>query len=110
MKISTSMLLLSLACSGAHANGFTDGNMLQQWSRGSGDVATDIVNTSLFIGYVRGVADTGDGVLFCIRNNVTVGQCVAVAEKYLENNPEKWNHEAAPLVIAALQQAFPCGK
>jgi len=109
MKISTSMLLLSLACSGAHA-GFINGNQLQQWSKGSGDVGADLVNASLFSGYVSGVVDTGDDVLFCTGNGVTLGQCVMVVAKYLENNPEKWNLAAPALVIGAMQQAFPCGK
>ena len=108
MKISTSMLLLSLVCSGAHA--FTDGNTLRGWSTGSGDAGADIVNSSVFMGYVRGLVDTGDGVLFCPSDNVTVGQCSAVVAKYLENNPEKWNLAAQTLVIGAMQQAFPCGK
>jgi hypothetical protein len=104
MKISTSMLLLSLACSGAHA-GFIDGNRLQQWSRGG-----DSAGAGLFMGYVSGIADTGDGLLFCPGIRVVVGQLTAVVEKYLENNPEKWDYEAAPLVIRAMQQAFPCEK
>jgi hypothetical protein len=104
MKISTSMLLLSLACSGAHA-GFIDGNRLQQWSRGD-----DSAGAGLFMGYVVGVADTGDGVLFCPGIGVIVGQLTAVVAKYLENNPEQWDHEAMPLVTRALLQAFPCEK
>jgi len=109
MKISTSLVLLSLACSSAHA-GFIDGNQLQQWSTGSGDVGANLVGASLFSGYVSGVVDTGDDVLFCTSNGVTLGQCVAVVMKYLENNPEKWNLAAPALVIGAMQQTFPCGK
>jgi len=111
MKTLTSIILLFLACSNVDAY-FTDGNELQQWLSLSEDEATidSRYHAGLFRGYVSGVVDTGNEVLFCTGNGVTRGQYTAVIAKYIENNPARWNQGASSLAIEAMQQAFPCKK
>jgi hypothetical protein len=101
--------LLFMVCGDVYA-GFTAGNELQEWLSKSEAANESRYDTGIFRGYVSGVVDTGDGVLFCTGNGVTRGQYTAVVSKYIKNNPEKWNKGASYLVIEAMQQAFPCKK
>ena len=61
----------------------------------------------MFLGYVVGVAETSNGVLFCSDSGVTNGQNAAIVIKYLRNNPEKWANGANWLVLDALTTAHP---
>jgi hypothetical protein len=61
-------------------------------------------------GYITGVADALDGVLFCIPNDVKVGQLIAMTERYLRDNPDKWNRNADTLIVESLRPSFPCAK
>lgn len=98
-----------LFCSNSHAD-FTTGNELQQWLSASESADESRYDTGLFRGYVSGVVDTGNDVLFCTTQGVNRGQYTAVVAKYIKNNPEKWNIGASSLVIDAMKQAFPCKK
>ena len=90
--------------------GFTNGNELYRWLEESENSSGSPFESGLFSGYVAGVVDTGDGILFCTTSGVTRGQNSAVVAKYLKNNPEKWSQPADTLVIDAMKQAFPCKK
>lgn len=96
-------------CGNVYA-GFTNGNELQEWLSESEAANESRYHTGLFRGYVSGVVDTGNDILFCTGSGVTRGQYSAVIAKYIKNNPEKWNKSASSLVIEAMQQAFPCKK
>jgi hypothetical protein len=63
-------------------------------------------------GVVEGVqaADTmhgGKAAFFEIPDGVTVGQCVAVVKKYLNDHPEKLHLDATFSILQALHAAFP---
>lgn len=88
--------------------GFTDGNELHRWLQEDEKQNGSHFEAGLFKGYVGGVVDTGDGILFCTTSKVTRGQNSAVVAKYIKNNPEKWNQPAQNLVIEAMKAAFPC--
>lgn len=90
--------------------GFIDGNELHQWLKEYENPNGSAFKSGLFNGYVGGVVDTGDGILFCTTSGVTRGQHSAVVAKYLKNNPEKWNQPAESLVTEAMKEAFPCKK
>lgn len=90
--------------------GFTDGNELYQWLLEDENPNGSMFKAGLFKGYVGGVVDLGNGVLFCTTTGVTRGQFTAVAAKYLRNNPEKWNKSADSIVVEAMKEAFPCKK
>lgn len=89
---------------------FTNGNELQEWLSRSEDKNESRYHTGLFRGYVSGVIDTGNDVLFCTPDGVTRGQYIAVVAKYIKEHPEQWNLSASTLVINALRQVFPCKK
>lgn len=74
------------------------------------DTAGDFTNSAMLSGYVIGVADLGDKILFCTPSNSTVGQLVAVTLKYLREHPEKWSLPADEVVTQALRNSFPCKK
>jgi len=60
--------------------------------------------------FTLGVADAGDGLVFCIPKDVIAGQLEAIVIKYVRASPEYWNQPAAQLIMNALHQAFPCKK
>lgn len=104
-------LLLFLMLSANIALGFfTDGNELYQWMVEDEKENGSRFKSGLFKGYVNGVVDIGDGILFCTPTGVTRGQFTAVAAKYLKEHPEKWNMSADGIVVDALAGAFPCKK
>ncbi|MCZ4330965.1 Rap1a/Tai family immunity protein [Castellaniella denitrificans] len=104
---------LALSCPVASA-GFVDGYQLKKWSDGSDRVqhgskqSLDLADESYLIGYISGISDFGDGLIFCSPSNARLGQLMGVTRKHLLANPEKWNQPAAMLVVEALMQAFPC--
>jgi len=87
---------------------FTDGNELQKWMNNTNKENGNRHSVGLFKGYISGVVDTGNNILFCTEDGVTRGQYMAVVIKYIENNPEKWNQGASVIVLEALTKAFPC--
>lgn len=107
----TSFLLLVLLSSSAYA-AFTDGNELQGWladSETAGDLSyKQSYGTGIFRGYVSGVVDVGNDILFCTGGGVTRGQYTAVVIKYIKEHPEEWNLPASQLVTNGLKKAFPC--
>lgn len=90
--------------------GFTDGNELYKYMLELENPNGSELGYGLFMGYVGGVVDVGDGVLFCTTSGVTRGQFIAIVAKYLKNNPEKWNMSADSIVFYAMKEAFPCKK
>ncbi|MDM3952882.1 Rap1a/Tai family immunity protein [Pseudomonas alloputida] len=60
-----------------------------------------------FIGYVGGVSEVVQGVLFCAPDTATHGQSAAIVAKYLKDHPEQWDKPASSIVITALSNAYP---
>jgi hypothetical protein len=108
MKFTQIMLLVTALSSSAHALAYT-GNDLIQWlpeyEANKGSWAG-----GMFLGYVGGVSEVGQGVLYCAPATATHGQSAAITAKYLRNNPEKWNLSASSLIVSALQAAYPACK
>ncbi len=67
----------------------------------------DYVSASHFMGYVTGVADALDTIMFDIPVGTKKDQIMAIVGKYLENNPDKWRLNGNVLVVNALKAAFP---
>jgi hypothetical protein len=102
--------LSMFATSASSWAGFFNGNKLHGWLLEKENPNGSAFEFGLFSGYVAGVVDVGDGILFCTGPGVTAGQYNAVVAKYIKNNPEKWNKSADSLVVEALKEAFPCKK
>ncbi|WP_417766105.1 Rap1a/Tai family immunity protein [Spongiibacter tropicus] len=109
MKQVLLVLALTLTTNIAYA-AFTDGNELYQWLLEDENENGSRFKSGLYSGYVNGVVDLGDDILFCTTTGVTRGQFTAVVAKYLKNNPEKWNQSAHSIVVDAMEEAFPCKK
>lgn len=58
--------------------------------------------------YIVGVYDSFTGYEFCPPQDVTMGQVVKIAKKYISNNPELSHKQAMVLVLSSLIDAFPC--
>ena len=70
----------------------------------------DEIEAAKYIGYVIGVYDSlSMAQQICVRG-ITTTQIVAVATKFLKENPERWNAAGEFLLRQALTQAFPCKK
>ena len=74
---------------------------------GRGDIA-DGMRTGKWQGYIAGVHDSYDGIIFCTPGTARLGQISEVVRQYLIANPAKWNQAGSFLTIQALQDAFPC--
>lgn len=87
-----------------------DGNKLYDEYKhysSEGDVS---FSTGLYIGYVKGVAEAGGDVMFCIPKGVQFGQIMDIVGQYLEQHPERRHMRALYIVTIALDKAFPCAK
>ena len=95
---------LLLVSASAHA-GFLSGNTLLQHINSNEHIWQSYAN-----GYIIGVHDLGDTVLFCTPPTLTVGQAKDIVRIYLEINPNLRHTVAEALVVNALKQAYPCAK
>lgn len=78
------------------------GNVLARYCDGQD------VDKGICIGYVSGVADSISASV-CIPPDVETGQLVKTTINYMNRNPALLHHDAAPIVVAALEEGFPCG-
>lgn len=81
------------------------GNELVQWGKDNPDGSKFI--DGVYMGYISGIADFSNGILFCAPVGATNGQNVAIVSKFLKNNPERWTESAPSLIVAALSAAYP---
>lgn len=68
------------------------------------------IDEAMYRGYVAGVQDSYNGVLFCVHEGVRMSQASAIVKKYFADNPKNWHMAAQQLVINALTESFPCKK
>jgi hypothetical protein len=61
-------------------------------------------------GYITGVSDAFDGILFCVPENVTIRQVKYVVYNYMKDNPVDWNKAAEFNIVKALKITWPCKK
>ena len=98
--------LLALVCGSAQAQFYT-GNEL--WTKLTSTSDT-YVDQSIALGFIGGVADSFNGMLFCIPGRVTVGQARDITIQHLSANPQTRHKSAYVLVSQALMAAWPCKK
>lgn len=67
-------------------------------------------DSGFYAGFISGVADTGDGVVFCIPPTVSAEQLSDTVIKHYAADPNKKYESAYRLVKSALVRAFPCNK
>lgn len=99
------VLFVVLIFSAPASADYFDGNTLKRLLDSSREF-----DEAMYRGYVAGVQDSYNGVLFCVHEKVLLSQAYSVVKKYLENNPKDWHKAAKTLVIDALSEAFPCKK
>lgn len=73
-----------------------------------GDKTTEQFAAGVCSGFIVGVSVSVDNI--CRRANVTNGQVIKVARKYLDDHPEELDQPAQVLVRRSLTKAFPCPK
>ncbi len=107
-KLALISLLLAAFCSNSMAY-YEIGNELREGLEAM-EKNQSTFESGFAAGFITGVADTGDRVLFCIPQEASAAQMAAIVVKYFKANPEEWNKSAAKLVINALKPVFPCSK
>ncbi|MEV4782112.1 Rap1a/Tai family immunity protein [Burkholderia sp. LMU1-1-1.1] len=113
MKSYSLLFAISLCSSTAQA-GYVTGFDLNTWGAANERIEAgraindDHATNNKFYGYVMGVHDALDGIVFCSPNNAKAGQILAVVKKYLQQHPELWSKEASLLAASALKEAFAC--
>ena len=105
------VLILALSLNANWRNGNEFVNDMKESIKFSKDKSGDLYSALAYHGYVDGVRDTLiDAQYICIPQGVTGGQIYSVIEKFILNNPEKWNNSASYLVETPLLNTFPCKK
>lgn len=100
-----SLVALALACSmSAHAE-FKDGNKLYSELNSSNEIEWGIS-----LGYIMGMADAYQGILFCPAANVTAGQIRDMTKQYLSASPAIRDKAANELLIGLFSTVWPCKK
>lgn len=61
-----------------------------------------------FLGYVKALADSNNGSMFCIRQDA-FPRAVSLVVKQYNKQPEWRDLDPAVVVVEALRRAFPCG-
>lgn len=64
----------------------TDGNELHQWQKADEDLSVSPYKAGLYMGFVVGIVDLGNGTLFCVYPNVSREQSGAIVTKILESS------------------------
>lgn len=105
MKHTLLIPFISIFASGSAVADYFDGNDLKRLMES--DRPQDV---GMFRGYVAGVQDLDNNVLFCVPENVKLSQSSAIVQKYFADNPQTWHLSAKELVVGALQKSFPCKK
>ncbi|HYP67368.1 MAG TPA: Rap1a/Tai family immunity protein [Thiobacillaceae bacterium] len=114
MKRLTLITLLLLSLPAFASAGFVSGNDLREWGEAvarseTGDARlTDPQEVGQFEGYIQGVVDNSLGSLLCMPDGVKLGQLETMVIKFVESNPQFWDHSGDDLVIRALIVTFPC--
>jgi hypothetical protein len=101
--IKTTIIAALLACSSAHAE-FYSGNDL--FNRLNGNDAEQFHA----LGYIMGMHDALDGVVFCSTQTVTAGQVRDLMKMTLERDPANRHKPASALIMNTLQVVWPCKK
>jgi len=109
----TLTIVLCLSAHVSHADLF-DGNgiyrffeMCEKYKNGDASIE-NYWNCGMSKGYVAGVHDTLLGHAFCTPANTSLGEVEDVVHLWLKNHPDDRAYSAESLVIAALQEAWPC--
>jgi hypothetical protein len=110
--IAAVVLILS---AGPAAAGTVTGNSLLEQCRADEKLGSEPNMVNAFRaeqchGFASGISTSFNRVLWCIPDDVELGQIILVVTKHLKENPEKLHGLAAALVVAALREAWPCPK
>ena len=102
---------MTLATTASAMKGDELAQLADAWDKVNSKKATeldDAMKANLFIGYVRGVEDSLQGVRFCITPKATFANRAALIIRYIKENPNEKNNGAPTFIVQALQPAFQC--
>ena len=100
------LFCLVALCSGVASADYFTGNDLKKHLLDSGRE----VDEAMYRGYVAGVQDSYNGVLFCVPEEVLMSQASALVRKYIADKPKFWHKAGKQMIVDALREAYPCMK
>ena len=106
----TAMLLLMMLFTTANAEATQrlNGNALMSMLDAYNQKPNDNFDAGFFAGYVSGVTETLNGVIWCTTGNLPLEQLLSIVSKYLDQHPEQWHMSAQYIISIALAEAYPC--
>ena len=93
-----------LVCGSAHAQFYSGNEILRRMQSDS------VVDKMIALGFVAGVSDAWEHIMFCPPEGSTTGQTRDIALRYLLLNPSQRHKPAAELVADALMEVWPCAR
>ncbi len=96
------LIALAFVATTAHAGTFKNGNTLLS------DMNSQSATRAIALGYVIGVVDALDNVIFCVPSGATAGQAHDMVQNYLESNPAIRHLPAHNIISHALKTVWPC--
>ncbi|MEX3025248.1 Rap1a/Tai family immunity protein [Proteus sp. STS61-E] len=70
----------------------------------------ELMDASIFQGYVAGIYDSGEGIYYCPPIDATLVTLNKGVIKYILNNRVPDSSSGMSLVVKSLMSAFPCGR
>jgi uncharacterized protein with NAD-binding domain and iron-sulfur cluster len=108
VKLILAALVLALVSQITHAELF-DARTLREYLDES-EAQTSFMRRTLSMGYVSGVFDAIEGQRACPQEQVAASELMSIVRRYLAAQADLSGKPAAPLVVAALAQRFPCNR
>ncbi len=102
------ILIFTSCCFAGFESGTSLANRWKEYKKKTlGQVGFNQSGVDFYTGYVEGIADSNDGVLFSIPGGVNAAQVPSTVGKYLEDHPSDLKKPADFLVTQALRVAYP---
>lgn len=111
--LATILWLAAIQAASAQATSGRDPFAAIHWTKDCKDAADETTNRrplGLCDGVVFGVAWTTVGREFCPPTSFTMLQSLKVASRFIDENPARLHEPLPALILAALKEAWPCGR
>lgn len=112
MRVITLMAILlammSFTTAGAEPTQRLNGNELMKLLEAYNQKPNDNFDAGFFAGYISGVSETLNGVIWCTTGNLPYEQLLSIVGKYLDQHPEQWHMSAQYIISIALAESYPC--
>lgn len=107
LVVSILFIVSNVLYSQVHSGFYSGNELLAMLEKPITEDTQGFADQMLAKGYIMGVFDAYDGVLFRSPSKITVGQVKDIGKKYLKDNPKTRHEPAYALLVRAFREAFP---